>query len=115
MSSLQSQLVDKEAREPGTALQHRYAEKWRKYGEECQREGLVFQPLPLTVLGSVHPAGVRVLKTLSASLARVVGKEEAEISRHLFGRVSVLLMKGNSQLILARAPSHPDPETDGLL
>ena len=35
VSSLQAQLVDRAATEPGHALQHRYAEKLRKYGEAC--------------------------------------------------------------------------------
>ena len=48
---LQAQLVDGAADEPGHALQHRYTEKWRKYGEACQAEGVVFQPLPFEVLG----------------------------------------------------------------
>ena len=39
VSSLQAQLVTREAEEPGSALQHRFSEKWRKYCEACQQGG----------------------------------------------------------------------------
>ena len=50
VSSLQSQLVNRAAKEAGYALQHRYGQKWDKYGPACQAEGYVFKPLPIEVL-----------------------------------------------------------------
>ena len=107
--------MDGEASEPGHALQHRYQEKWRKYGDACQAEGIQFQPVAISVLGGYHPSGEAVVKRLGASLARQGGLEEAETVRHLFQRLSILLMRGNTQLILSRCPTHPDPMTDGNL
>ena len=64
VSSLQSQLVDGAATEAGYALQSRYTQKWDKYGAACQAEGMVFQPVPIEVLGGWHEAGVRLVKQL---------------------------------------------------
>ena len=113
VSSLQSQLVDRAAEEPGYALEHRSREKWNKYGEACQAEGLEFQALPLEVLGGWGEGAVRTIKKLGQALARSGGQQEAEVIRHLFGRLSILLMQDNAQLILSRKPSHPHPYING--
>ena len=54
VSSLQTQLVAGAAEEAGYALQHRYTQKWDKYGPACQAEGLVFQPVPVEVWVAVE-------------------------------------------------------------
>ena len=115
VSSLQSQLVDRAAEEPGYALEHRSREKWNKYGEACQAEGLEFQALPLEVLGGWGDGAVKTIKRLGQALARAGGQQEAEVTRHLFGRLSVLLMQGNAQLVLSRKHSHPKPHINGIM
>ena len=115
VSSLQVQLIARAAEEAGHALDHRYQEKWRKYGELCAAEGIVFQPLPVEVLGGWHEAAVGHIKKLGQALARSTGQDACEVVRHLFGRLSVLLMKGNSQLALTHRPSHPAPPVLGIL
>ena len=54
------------------------------------------------------------VKKLGAALARQSGREEAECVRHLFQRLSILLVKGNAALFLNRQPHHPEPEIDGV-
>ena len=78
-------------------------------------EGIVFQPVAISVLGGFHKAGEATVRRLGVSLARQGGLDEAETTRHLFQRLSILLMRGNSQLILSRSPSFPDPTTSGDL
>ena len=73
VSSLQAGLVDRAAELPGHALQHRHAEKWRKYGETCQAEGMVFRAMTFEVLGGMHEATVSTVKRLGQSLARAGG------------------------------------------
>ena len=114
VSSLQNQLVDRAAAEAGFALQFRYGQKWDKYGPACDSEGLVFQPLPIEVLGGWHEAGVGLVKRLGQALARSNGQEEDIVTKHLFQKLSVLLMRGNSQLVLNRLPQS-DTRTDGIL
>ena len=74
VSSLQAGLVDRAAELPGHALQHRHAEKWRKYGEACQAEGMIFRAMTLEVLGGMHEATVSTVKRLGQSLARAGGQ-----------------------------------------
>ena len=82
-------------------------------GRHAYRRGVHFQTLCVEVLGVME--GMATIKRLAISLARAGGLEEGETSRHLFQRLSILLMRGNSQLILARRPSHPDTATSGDL
>ena len=50
---------------------------------------------------------------IGSALARHMGGEEAEVIRHLVQRVSILLTKVNSNLLLNRAPNNIPPEMDG--
>ena len=113
VSSLQSQLVERAAEQQGYALQHRYGQKWSKYGDACQEQGIHFQPLAVEVLGGFHECSVTTIKKLAQALARAGGQDESEVIRHLFGRLSILLQHGNSQLILSRTHSHPGAHIDG--
>ena len=76
VSSLQSAFINCAAEEPGHALQSRYAQKWDKYGPKCEAEGMVFQPLPLEVLGGWHETGASLVKQIGQALARSSGQEE---------------------------------------
>ena len=51
---------------------------------------------------------------MGSALARHTRGEEAEIIRHLIQRVSVILMKINSNLILNRSPNLSHPMIDGI-
>ena len=50
VSSLQGQLVEGASTIPGHALAHRYQQKWQKYGDACDREGISFLPAPVVNL-----------------------------------------------------------------
>ena len=71
--------------------------------------------MPFEVLGGLHEASVATIKDLGVALARASGQEEAVVLKHLFGRLSILLQRGNCNLILSRNASHPTPQTDGNL
>ena len=115
VSSLQAQLVDRAAVEPGHALEHRYQQKMRKYGEACLTEGIIFTPVAMEVLGGLNETSISIIRKLGRSLARAGGQDEGEVTRHLFGRLSILLQRGNCSLILSRTPTHPKPYIDGNL
>ena len=85
---------------------------WRG-NEACQAERVVFQPLPFEVLGGVHDTAAGVIRRLGQSLACAGGLDDREVTKHLFGRLSILLMKGSAQLILSRCPNHNKPRIDG--
>ena len=96
VSSLQAGLVAKEAEEPGSALKHRHQQKWNKYGEACLKEGLVFIPLACQVLGAWSEMAIETISRLSDCVAMAGGQPKSDAKRHLFGRLSILLMKGNT-------------------
>ena len=114
VSSLQSLLVNQASTKAGYALQYRYSQKWDKYGPPCQAEGMVFQPVPIKVLGGWHDAGVRLVKQIGHAMARLTGQDNSVVTQHLFGKLSVLLMRDTAQLVLNRMPQS-EPSTDGIL
>ena len=63
--------------------------------------------LPFEVLGGLHKCTTDTIKKLGQALARSSGKDDSEVTRHLYGRLSVLLMKGNASLILNCDKPHP--------
>ena len=48
-----------------------------------------------------------------AALSRQTGEEESVATGHLFQKLSVHLMKGNSALLLNRIPTFPNSHIDG--
>ena len=109
VSPLQQALVAKAAESAGAALSHAFERKNRQAFEECRAQGIHFIPLPVETLGGWHPQAVSVIRKLGRQLARQTGKDDSEVIAHTFQRLSILLMKGNSALILNRVPSHPPP------
>ena len=82
-------------------------------GAACQREGIVFLPLPVETLGGWHETAVQQIKKLAAALSRQTGEEESVATSHLYQKLSVHLMKGNSALLLNRVPNFPENHVDG--
>ena len=115
VSPVQQQAIQRAAEEPGYAIQMRYDQKLRKYGELCRAEGIVFQPLVVETFGGWGDSAVEVLKKLGQALGRASGQEESEVVHHLFGRLSMLLQKGNCSLLVNRIPVHPEPHINGAL
>ena len=105
--------VAQSAETPGHTLSEAFSRKCRQTLEACEREGIVFIPLPVETLGGWHDRAVEQIKKLGRAVARSSGREEDEAIRHLFQRLGVLLAKGNAALLLNRVPSFPQPEVDG--
>ena len=49
------------------------------------------------------------------SLARNTGKPEGDAAAHLWGRLGVLLQRGNAALLGNRVPAPPDAAIDGII
>ena len=91
----------------------------RKVGDTadaCRREGLVFLPFAMETLGGLHPGAVTQVKLLASSLARSKGSDEREATSHLFGRLSLNLMRGNALMLSSRCQDGDIPlaEVDGM-
>ena len=111
---LQAATVVKAASVPGHAATEAYSRKMREAGEECRRQGIIFTPLALESLGGWHNVAVQELKKLGSALARQTGQEEALVVSHLFQKLSVLLMKGNTALVNNRQPGSVNMNIDGI-
>ena len=55
------------------------------------------------------------VKKLGAALARHTGQEEGEAISHLWGRLGVLLQRGNAAILGNRVPAFPGAIIDGIL
>jgi len=113
VSSLQTEMVRRAAAEVGSAAGRRHGEKMSKYFEDCDREGIKFFPVVVEALGGWHEDAASLITRLARQLASHTGKEADEQIKYLFQRLGILLMRGNSALILNRTPIHVDAEVDG--
>ena len=57
----------------------------------------------------------REVKKLGAALARHTGQEEGVAISYLWGRLAVLLQRGNAAILANRVPAQPDASIDGIL
>ena len=95
----------------GLQLPLRHQQKLAKYSEACMAEGICL--LVVEAHGSWHEEAVSILKRLGQALARATGGNEAEVVRHFFMWLSVLLMKDNGTF--HRIPLVVEPAVDGYL
>ena len=115
VSPLQSQLIQKASEENGSAASKRFKDKMNKYHTSCDMEGIQFYPIIVETFGGWHPESEAQIRNLGDQLASRTGGDTDETCRHLFQRLSILLARGNANLILRRTPDHADPEIDGDL
>ena len=113
VNPLRADFIEYEANTPGYALSQAFNRKMRQIGTACEREGIVFEPLPVETLGGWSSRATKVLRRIGIALASQSRKEEGEVVSHLFQRLSLLLCKGNAALLQNRMPSTIEPEIDG--
>ena len=77
-------------------------------------QGIAFLPLAVESFGGWHQGAVREVKKLTAALARHSGQDEETAGRHSWGRLGMLLQRGNAAILGNRVPSHPHPSVDGI-
>ena len=66
-------------------------------------------------MGGWAESATHHISRLGQALARATSQDESDTEKHLYGRLSVLLMKGNMALLSNRVPSFTDPPVDGVL
>ena len=76
VNCLQGSMVTKVAADGGFPVEAAHSKKVKKYRERCEREGMVFLPLALDMLGGWHEEALEVISKLGRQLARVVGRDE---------------------------------------
>ena len=110
----QDATVAQAAQEPGHALQFAFDRKMRGAAEDCQRQGIAFLPMVVESMGGWHSTAEREVKKLGSCLARHTGQCEGEAISHLWGRLGILLQRGNAAILGNRVPSLPEPAIDGI-
>ena len=85
-----------------TAIEVRKASKIRAHFENCQAQGVFFQPLVVESFGGWDPVAVDFLKKMATKEARRWGKTPAVEIKHFFQRLSIALQRGNAALLIAR-------------
>ena len=113
ISPMQAVVVRRAARESGAAEHIRFNQKMRRYHDACQEAGIDFVPLPVSTMGGWHPEAVKVISKVGSALASTTGREKEEVTRHLFQRLAVQLVRGNVSLILSRIPAFAPAYVDG--
>ena len=103
------------ATEPGFALTFAHERKVRGAEEDCRRQGIAFIPLVAESMGGWHVSAEREIKKLGSALARHTGQSEGEAISHLWGRLGILLQRGNAAILGNRVPDQPHPNVDGIL
>ena len=112
VNPLQMAFIHQSAAVPGHALRKAYERKMRSYGDLCKDAGMVFRPLPMDTLGAWADTTVAEVKRMGGSLARQTAGEESEVIRHLIQRVSVVLARVNTAMILNRVPEYTASHVD---
>ena len=93
----------------------RFNQKWKKYGEACLAEGIAFIPMVVETCGGWEEEAEQVIRRLGQALARASCQDDAEVTRHLFGKLAILLVRSNASMILNRVPVHPHSSVNGAL
>ena len=116
VSALQQAMVAGSATTNGFAVGKAFDRKVARVGEACRQEGIAFIPVAADTLGGWQKVAVQQIKKLGAVLARHRGEEEQKEVRHLFQRLSLLLMRGNASLLVNRVPGEDevDATVDGV-
>ena len=116
VSALQNAMVAGSATTDSYAVTRAFDRKVARVGEACRQEGIAFIPVAADTLGGWHKVAVQQVKKLGTVLARQRGEDEQVEVRHLFQRLSLLLMRGNATLLVNRVPEedYVDAEVDGV-
>ena len=64
--------------------------------------------------GGWHSAAEQEVRKLGTALARHTGQEEGEAVSHLWGRLGILLQRGNAAILANRVPALPGAIIDGI-
>ena len=113
INPLQAATLTGAASTPGHALFYAYTRKMRGAEEDCMRQGIAFLPLAVESFGGWNGGAERDVKKINAALARHTGQEEDQACRHSWGRLGILLQRGNAAFLGNRVPIHPPPDVIG--
>ena len=82
--------------------------------QNCHNAGLTCVPLVAETLGGLAEDFISTIQVIGRSIRLRSGADrDTDTTKHLFGRVSLALWRGNASMLIHRAPTLP-PALDGL-
>ena len=97
----------------GFALDHAHKGKLDGAEEANRRQGLAF--LVAETYGGRHSSAQREVKKSGSVFTRHTGQDEVEAVSHLWGRLGILLQRGNAAILGNQVPALPEPQIDGIM
>ena len=88
--------------------------KREKHQERCEEYGLLFKPIVVASTGGWGDDAGEAVKGVARVMARNQDREEGEVIRHAFQRLSMAVMRGNGNMLASRMRSTL-AEVDGVL
>ena len=97
----------------GSALEKMKTSKNAKHFHACRRNGIAFMPLVVETLGGWDSEASFHLSKIAEMASQRSSERAANLTRHFFQRLSVILQRANASLMAMRAPPLPPPHIMG--
>ena len=98
---LSDQVLRAAARKAGSALDTALSKKNTKFTQACREEGYNFIALPVETFGGWHPRAQAVITRLEGLTALATGGNKDVVTKQLYQKLAVSLVRGNASLILS--------------
>ena len=111
---LRDDVIARGAEEPGYAASLAHNRKVRQVGAICSSNGIRFEPIAVENLGGFTESATRIITKIARDKAIRAGLDINKTVSSTFKMLSVLLQRGNAQLLLNRCIvlNEPLPDVD---
>ena len=113
-ASLRDDVIARGAEEPGYAASLAHNRKVRQVGAICSSNGIRFEPIAVENLGGFTESAIRIITKIARDKAIRADLDINKTVSSTFKMLSVLLQRGNAQLLLNRCIvlNEPLPDVD---
>ena len=113
-AALRDDVITRGADQPGYAAGLAHDRKVRQVGAACSANGIRFEPIAVENLGGYTASAIRIITKIARDKAIRSGLDINKTISNSFKMLSVLLQRGNAQLLLNRfvTLNEPLPEFD---